>query len=90
MTEYQYGKVAEALGPKLRACPVCGAEHSWLLLDGYHLLPIHSTPQTTVGADSVIPTVMVSCMNCGLIQTHNTHVLGVSEVLGIPKPGEAF
>lgn len=90
MTEYQYGRVAETLGPKLKACPACGEVGRWILLDGFLLVPVHSTPRTTVLADSVIPTVMVSCTNCGLIQPHNVHTLGLSEVLGIPKAGEAF
>jgi hypothetical protein len=34
-----------------------------------------------------LPCVVVTCMNCGLTEFYNAHVLGVAAVLGIPPPG---
>jgi len=76
--------------PKTEALPRVRAGRHLGLLDGFHLISVHSSPQTTLPPDSVIPTVMISCSNCGLVQYHNVHTLGVSEVLGIPAAGEAF
>lgn len=87
MTEHQYGEVTKALGPKLKLCPTCSQENSLILVDGFHLVPIHSSPRTTIAADSVIPTVVVTCTNCGHLQYHNVHIIGVAEVLGIPPVG---
>ena len=90
MTEHQYGEVKKALGPKLRLCPACQQEGTLLLVDAFHLVQMHASPRTTVKADSVIPTVVVTCTNCGNLQYHNVHMLNVATVLGIPPAGEAF
>jgi hypothetical protein len=36
---------------------------------------------------AAMPCICVVCMNCGLTEFHNVHVLGLAEALGIPKAG---
>jgi len=51
---------------------------------------LHDAAASSDEARSVMPCVILSCSNCGLIQFHNVHKIGVAEVLGIPPPGEAI
>jgi len=88
-TPYQLERIREALNQKiLRPCPVCGQESTRTIYDDYHMLSLSVSPTTTQLAQNVIPCVVVVCSNCGFVELHNVHVLGLAEVLGIPKPGE--
>lgn len=87
-TPHQDQKIRDSLGPKLRACPVCGLEGTWILYDKYHLLQLQSVPTTMVYPESVVPCVVIFCKNCGNVQMHSVHALGIAEVLGIPSPGK--
>lgn len=91
MTEYQYTKIREALVSKnIKACSSCGVPETFVVMDKFYLMPMHSTPQTTAPTDVVIPCVAISCSNCGLVNVFSIHALGIAEVLGIPGPGVAI
>jgi hypothetical protein len=86
MTPYQLEKVHAALADKLKPCPGCGVPETLIVMDKYLLVPLHDTPSSTTAAASVMPCVVLCCSNCGQVQTHNIHKLGVADFLGIPDP----
>jgi hypothetical protein len=42
---------------------------------------------TPVSEPVALPCIATVCMNCGFTEFYNVHVLGLAEVLGIPKAG---
>jgi len=90
LTQYQVQKIYEALSSKVKPCPSCGERESFVILEKVFLMNLHDAAASSDEARSVMPCVILSCSNCGLIQFHNVHKIGVAEVLGIPPPGEAI
>jgi hypothetical protein len=90
MTPYQLERAHEALSGKVHACPSCRVPETFVVSDKFFMMGMHESPTTTTPASNVMPCLALICNNCGLIQIHNVHVLGLAEVMGIPNPGEAL
>ena len=90
LTAYQIQKIYEALSSKVKPCSSCGERESFVILNKVHLLELRDSPSSTEEAYSIVPCVVLTCSNCGHVQLHNVHRIGVAEVLGIPAPGEAI
>lgn len=69
------------------ACPSCGT-NDWAVTAGMVLFQLYSKPPYAGTGESSIPTIPAICKNCGLTVFYNIHILGLSEVLGLPGPGE--
>jgi hypothetical protein len=90
MTPYQLQRAYDALNGKVHACPACNLPLTFIVSDKFFMMGIHDSPTTTTVPTRVMPCFILTCSNCGHIQLHNVHALGLAEVMGIPNPGEAL
>ena len=85
LTPEQVQKIRERLAPYMQQCPICKKEGTLQVLPGLVFFRFFQKPGMSFG---VGPAVVLSCSNCGNIQFHNVHLIGLAKELEIPPPSE--
>ena len=95
-TDEQLKAVAAALEEKAKdICPIC-ASTQMSVIPGIAMIPVYGPvgpageprPFIFPSPEVVLPNIAVLCVNCGFTELFNVHVLGVAEILNLPKGGE--
>ncbi len=81
LTEEQKKKIIDTLSTKkaVNACPRCG-KTAFTLVDGIFNQTVQSNIKSISLGGISIPTVIVSCDNCGFLSQHSIGVLGLLDL----------
>jgi hypothetical protein len=87
MTADQLGKVVATMQEKAnRPCEACG-ESDWRVAPHFVLIQGQSKPSAPYRPETLLPSIITICGNCGNTQFFNVHPLGLAKLLGFPPPG---
>jgi hypothetical protein len=71
--------ITERMGPSL-VCPMC-RKGPWSLAEGYVTLLLQDSALNLKLSGPALPTVSITCQNCGYTALLNLYVLGLSDLV---------